>query len=190
MLGHTHALIGVTTVVGAQALTGFMEPHLVQDLPTGITLNISNGLIGALLPDIDANESSIKRELGLAGQLIQTTLGLMGVKHRGATHFGLTALLVFFVAIYVGRYLGYPDLGFAFGMGYLSHLLADGLTKSGVPLLWPFYPKSVHLLPKLLRIRTGNSVETLLFIAITVCLIFLSPALLTPEIVMWLKRIV
>ena len=189
MLGHTHALIGVTAVVGVQSLTGFMQPHVMEGMPTGVVLNISVGIIGALLPDIDANESSIKRELGLAGQVIQSFLRMIGVKHRGATHFGLTALLLFFGATVLGRYLGYPDLGFAFGMGYVSHIVADGLTKSGVPLLWPFYPKAVHLLPKPLRIRTGGSVETLLFIAIAMCLIFLSPALMTAEIEMWIKQI-
>ncbi|MEM7028983.1 MAG: metal-dependent hydrolase [Chloroflexota bacterium] len=189
MLGHTHALIGVTTVVGMQALTGFMQPHLIEGVPVGIVLNISVGIIGALLPDIDAKESSIKRELGLAGQIIQSFLRMIGVKHRGATHFGLTALLLFFGATILGRCWAYPDLGFAFGMGYVSHIVADSLTKSGVLLLWPFYPKSVHLLPKLLRIRTGSSVETLLFMVVAVCLVFLSPTLLTPEIEMWIKQI-
>ena len=189
MLGHTHALIGVTMVVGAQALTGFMQPYLIQDIPTGVVLNISVGIIGALLPDIDANESSIKRELGLAGQLIQTLLRMIGVKHRGATHFGLTTLLLLFGATLIGRYLGYPDLGVAFGLGYISHILADALTKSGVPLLWPFYRKSIHLLPKAFRIRTGGSVETLLFMVIVACLVFLSPTLMTAEIKDWIETI-
>ena len=114
MLGHTHALIGVTTVVGAQALTGFMEPHLIQDIPTGVVLNISVGIIGALLPDIDANESSIKRELGFAGEITQATLRMIGVKHRGATHFGITGLLFLFTTTFTGRYLGYSDLGLAY----------------------------------------------------------------------------
>jgi inner membrane protein len=55
----------------------------------------------------------------------------------------------------------------AFLLGYLSHLLADALTISGMPLLWPWRTRAYGL-PKAVRLRTGGRVEyalTLLIVA-------------------------
>lgn len=46
-------------------------------------------------------------------------------------------------------------------LGYLSHLLADGMTKAPIKALWPL-KRRVFLLPKALRIDTGGRVECLL----------------------------
>jgi membrane-bound metal-dependent hydrolase YbcI (DUF457 family) len=43
-------------------------------------------------------------------------------------------------------------------LGYLSHLLADAMTKAPIKLLWP-HPRRVWLLPEPLRIDTGASFE-------------------------------
>jgi membrane-bound metal-dependent hydrolase YbcI (DUF457 family) len=48
---------------------------------------------------------------------------------------------------------------FAFSVGYLSHLLADTLTHSGVPLLGPLSQHRVHLLPGILRFRFDSPVQ-------------------------------
>jgi inner membrane protein len=47
----------------------------------------------------------------------------------------------------------------ALSIGYLSHLLADAMTMSGVPLWWPVGEKRVHVLPPGLRLRTGSLAE-------------------------------
>jgi inner membrane protein len=57
--------------------------------------------------------------------------------HRGATH----SLLALAGIVALGELPFLPwawaHLGLLVGWGYAFHLLADGLTKSGVPLLWP-----------------------------------------------------
>ena len=130
---------------------------------------VGAAVMGGLAPDIDAEDSTIKRELGAAGALASTGLGLLGVKHRGLTHYGITAGLVAAGAWLIGRQFGYDDVGLAFGLGYLSHILADAMTQHGVPL-WGPLPGRFHLLPKPLRLRTGSPAETLVFMVLTLAL--------------------
>ncbi len=44
-------------------------------------------------------------------------------------------------------------------LGYMAHLVTDGLTRAPVPYLWPFVKKGFFLLPKSLRIKTDGSFE-------------------------------
>lgn len=187
MNGHTHALFGATTVTLANTIHPFLMPHLWRDIPTGVALGLSAGILGALLPDIDANESSIKHELGLAGSAISGGLRLLSVKHRGLTHTGLVAAAITVLAMIVGQRFGFTDIGLAFGLGYISHLVADGMTLTGIPLLSPFYRKSIHLLPKPLRVRTGSAVEGLVFLLIALGFVWLLPRLFATE-TQWLRQ--
>lgn len=181
MQGHTHALIGLTTLAAVERLTGFVQAHPVA----GLGWCAAAAVLGALAPDIDAEDSAIKRELGLAGRALSTGLHLAGVQHRGLTHRGVIALAVLAVGLVLGRLTGYPDAGLAFGLGYLSHLLADALTKTGVPLLWPL-PGRVHLLPPGLRIRTGGLGELLVFILTAGVMAWLGPQVVPPDWLRWI----
>lgn len=189
MRGHTHALFGVTTLVAANALTDFVQPHPVEGLPTGPVLCAGAAILGALAPDLDAGQSTIQGELGLAGSVIRGGLGLLGVKHRGMLHSGLAALLVLAAGWLLGGRWGYADVGLAFGLGYLSHVaLADAMTITGVPLCWPL-SRRFHLLPRPLRVRTGGPAEWLVFLlagAALAWLLSIQPALFA-EVVTWLK---
>lgn len=179
MRGHTHALFGLAAVVAVDQLTQFIQPHIIRDVPVGLVACAGAAILGALAPDIDAEDSSIKRELGLAGSAASLGLRLAGVKHRGLTHSGIIAGLVPAAAwLFAGRF-GYEDVGLAFGLGYLSHVaVADALTISGVPLLWPL-PGRFHLLPRPLRIRTGGAAEVVVFALAAVGLGLLLPAVIS-----------
>ncbi len=180
-------LIGANGLIEANTMAGFVQPHPVNGLPIGPTLCAAAALLGALLPDIDAEESTIKGELGLAGQAVSLILKIFGVRHRGLTHRGLTALLALALGCLIGWRLGYADVGLAFGLGYLSHLIGDAMTKHGVPLLWPL-PGQFHLLPGPLRIRTGGPVENLVFLAAGLALLWFLPDMIPPELFKLLKR--
>lgn len=189
MVGKTHVVIGLATLAGVDALTGLVQPHPVREMPIGPFLCLSAVIVGALLPDIDAEDSQICYEMGEVGLAMSNWLQSFGVQHRGLTHYGLTTLAVIVVSALLGWWLGYLDVGLAFGLGYLSHVLADGLTLAGAPLLWPWRKdKNVHLLPPVLRIRTGGPVEPLLFMVITGVLIVLLPWLIPPESLRLLDR--
>jgi membrane-bound metal-dependent hydrolase YbcI (DUF457 family) len=197
MLGHTHALFGAATLLATETLArtagiSLVQPHVIKGLPAGLVLCTGAAILGALAPDLDAEESSIKGELGLAGELIQGGLSLLGVKHRGVFHSGLAILVVFVAAGGMGWWLGYADVGLAFGLGYFSHIaLADAMTITGVPLFWPL-KHPFHLLPKGLRVRTGGSVEGLIFLLVIVGvigLLWLRPDLIPPAYLRWLRQL-
>jgi membrane-bound metal-dependent hydrolase YbcI (DUF457 family) len=108
-------------------------------------------------------------------------------------HSGAAVGVVFVLSGLLGWRLGYLDVGLAFGLGYFSHVvLADALTISGVPLLWPLEHR-FHLLPKGLRIRTGGPVEGLIFLGVVLGLaglVWVTPDFIPPELVKWLKQLV
>jgi inner membrane protein len=185
MVGKTHVVIGLATLAGVEAVTGLVQPHPVKDIPVGPFLCLIAVMVGALAPDIDAEESQIRYELGEAGLALSGWLQSCGIEHRGLTHYGLTALMVTMISGALGWWLGYPDVGLAFGLGYLSHILADSLTLAGTPLWWPLQKEqNFHLLPAGFRIRTGGPVEPVIFVAVTILLLFLLPVLAPPE---WIK---
>lgn len=197
MLGHTHALFGLGTLMTAEVIArhvgepGLIQPHPAQGVPVGLVLCAGAAILGALAPDLDAEEATIQQELGLTGRLIRGALGLVGVKHRGVLHSGLAGLLGLALGGGIGWGVGFLDVGLAFGLGYLSHVaLADAMTIHGVPLWWPLKGQ-FHLLPPGLRVRTGGPVESLIFLAgvlLLIGLFILSPDLIPPELMIWIKH--
>ncbi len=142
-------------------------------LPLGLSfdsmsLAILFAVIGSLLPDLDARESKLSNiaiggvaPLKLVARLLSRSLG-----HRGPMH-SLLAVLV--VAIAFGLPLAlFIDAfaGFGLTLGYLSHLLLDACTRSGVPLYWPDSGR-VWLLPPGFRFTTGSAAEDGLFILLS-----------------------
>lgn len=146
MKGSTHALLGVTAAVAAHAYAPYLSaalPHL------GIALFAAG--IGALLPDLDADEGLLRqvtrtaRSDGCLGRLVSWIMPA----HRGVTHSGLAALAMILLA------RAWPHAWIiALAVGYVSHLLADMLTQGGVPVLWPLRWR-LSLLP----LTTGGLAE-------------------------------
>jgi membrane-bound metal-dependent hydrolase YbcI (DUF457 family) len=84
--------------------------------------------------------------------------------HRGWTHAPPVAAAIALAAGILGPSLfpALPGVGAAFGLGYISHLVADAMTIRGIPLLWPGQQQpSLHLLPRRLRVRTGSAGEAI-----------------------------
>ncbi len=187
MRGHTHALFGLTALAVAHHFHPFIQPHPAGQVPAGMAVCAGAAILGALAPDIDAEDSTIKRELGLAGSVTGFCLSLVGVKHRGLTHYAITTMVVMIAGYLLGQWLGWPDAGLAFGLGYLSHFLTDGMTKYGVPL-WP--GRKIHLLPRPLRIRTGSFGETLVALAGMLVLVQLLPEMVPPEWWRFFERLI
>jgi membrane-bound metal-dependent hydrolase YbcI (DUF457 family) len=73
-------------------------------------------------------------------------------------------------------------VGLAFGLGYFSHVvIADPLTKHGVPLWWP-RPGQFHLLPRALCVKTGGAVEALVFLLVALALVWLGSDLVSLDL--------
>lgn len=86
-------------------------------------------LFFSILPDIDHSKSYISRKFPLLTGPIH-----LFFKHRGFFH-SIFPPLILFIIFY---HFSYPSMAFGILIGYLAHLLGDGLTKSGINLLHPF----------------------------------------------------
>ena len=115
---HTHVLIGIVVfLISKDFFTGGNEIIFFMMV-----------LIGSVFPDIDERRSRINRWSGIFGIIIA-----FFAKHRGFFHSSiLYFILLVIISFYWSNY-------YAWGLflGYTAHLLGDGITRMGVPLLYP-----------------------------------------------------
>jgi len=109
--------------------------------------------IGSLIPDIDHPKSLISRQSWVFSSVSRL------MPHRGPTHSPLaTALLTVLLTSAVLYYEADLVVPLSFSLGYLSHLVADSLTRSGVRWLWPFHETKLKFI-----IYTGGPSEGVFF---------------------------
>ena len=110
---------------------------------------------------IDLVDAILRRGLAVAASGVARLL-----PHRGVTHSLLACLLLTGgLALLLAELPAWSIRGlpFAFFVGYMSHLAADGMTQRGIPLLLPLTRRRFHLLPRPLRMTTGSAFEQTLF---------------------------
>ncbi|QJC36334.1 metal-dependent hydrolase [Enterobacteriaceae endosymbiont of Donacia simplex] len=94
-------------------------------------------IITCLLPDIDNPQSILGRKIKILSYLINKIFG-----HRGFTHSLLSVLSLSYIIFSIHLKLNCVfDVKLGLIIGYCSHIIADILTPSGVPLLWPYKKK-------------------------------------------------
>ncbi|AFR03364.1 metal-dependent hydrolase [Pectobacterium brasiliense] len=154
MTAEGHLLFSVACAILAKKV------ELSPALATGDWWHIIPGaLLTALLPDIDHPKSVLGQRLKWLSSPIARLFG-----HRGFTHSLLAiAAGIFFIQTRLPPDWPIPtDAYHAMIVGYLSHILADMLTPSGVPLLWPCRWR--FRLP-ILNSQKGNQLERFLCLA-------------------------
>lgn len=115
-------------------------------------------LLGALLPDIDQPNSRISSKIPVIPNIIN-----FFSKHRGIFHTLFLAVLIPGIIWYfAGR-----NYGIAIFAGYLSHLIIDGFTKSGINFLHPLSNLRLSGF-----IKTGGFGEHIILAIILVLIIF------------------
>ncbi len=125
--------------------------------------------LGSLLPDIDHPSGSLAQKKVLGLRPLKPFAHGIGVVfgHRGATH----SLLALLATLAFGEWPAYPwagyNVGWLIGWGFALHLLADALTKSGIPLLWPLPVRFGLPPPRDLRLSTGTWREGAIVGAVT-----------------------
>lgn len=166
MCWFTHLMFGIVFVIGIFSLFGW-EASLIALVLAGI---------GALFPDLDASESKLKHlKIPLSAKnrsqyvepfkVLSQGLHLI-FRHRGVMHSLLSGFVLLLAALLLFNFYNHSPLFYvAFLLGYLSHLIADGLTKTGIPLLYPL-GKRIRFLPRWLAIATGSLWEILFFVGI------------------------
>lgn len=151
MLAPTHLIFGACAGLAAAAALNAPYPLALAGA----------GALAALLPDIDHPQGTLRQRLGIVGHV-----GLGWLSHRGITH---TLLALALVAAATWAIAPGP-LAMAVAAGYGSHLVADMLTRQGLPVLWPLSSRSLHLVPAPLRMRAGSFSESLVFALLVVAL--------------------
>ena len=114
-------------------------------------------LFAALLPDIDHPGSMLGKKLWPLSGIISLFFG-----HRGLFH----SIFVPVLFLFLGWYFQVLWMGIALACGYMSHLLADSFTVSGV--------KPFGVGPRVRGfIRTGGLLEFVLFMLLLLFLLWI-----------------
>jgi len=122
-------------------------------------VSVPLAMAGALLPDIDHPKSALGSRVRPVSTLIAKVFG-----HRGLTHSLLAVLGLSWLLLHLSGHKATSNMLAPLLAGYLSHLIADGLTPMGVPLFWPVrFPVRFPL-----TVRTGSAAEKLLTLAVVV----------------------
>ena len=187
MRGHSHILLGLAAALAVNELTPYLPARdpamlavaagaavlgaLLPDVDSA-TSTIRDATGTGARPDWKARR--VARALGLrrgpvfwlvCGVLLVvfSVLGLftwLAVRTVAGGHRGRTHTLLALALLGAGAwYLGLPPWALAFLAAYASHLLADSLTRSGIPLFWPLAGRRFHLLPFGIKLSTGSWVE-------------------------------
>ncbi len=141
MTAPTHIAFGLLTVASSFSL---FSVSIHRNLPA-----IACAIIGSLLPDLDSPRSYIGRVMPFASIPIERRWG-----HRSITHSLLCLLALSVVTLPL---LAWDTACYAaILLGYMSHLIADSATKSGVPLFYPHPAVCVFPNSARYRVKTGS----------------------------------
>lgn len=164
MTARTHDAIAFASLV---TIATFYPPSSLN-LPT-VFISIVGNIVGALIPDIDQASNRLW-DLLPAGNFLGRVLKRLFLKHRSLTHSILGVYLLYRILDwFLPKILnsGYVDINIIFAsimIGYISHLLADSLTKEGLPLLFPFGIRFGFPPFSALRITTGKWIENFIIL--------------------------
>ncbi|MYM92749.1 metal-dependent hydrolase [Duganella vulcania] len=150
MKASSHMLLGTALYAGYVAMTG--RPLSIVEMAVAA--------VASLLPDIDHPKSTFGRIVPIISVPLSAIVG-----HRGITH---SLLAVFGMALLGATSFHSSSLAMALVIGYLSHLVGDFFTNSGIPLAWPL--KRRYVIPLL---KTGSFAEYLLMVVLCFVLFWL-----------------
>jgi inner membrane protein len=115
-------------------------------------------LLGSILPDLDERNSKINQWSGFIGKII-----VFFFKHRGLLH-----SLLFHVGLFVlVSYTFNTYYAAALFIGYIAHLIGDGITPMGVQVLYPFSKFKLRG-----PFRVGGFVEKIIMVSLSVFILF------------------
>ncbi len=145
----THLALGVLAGLFFMKLVSLDEPWVFLAIVA----------FSSILPDIDTKNSWIGRRFRPISWIFSLLFG-----HRKLFHSIIFALLIFIVL----NYLLASYIAAAFLIGYVVHVLVDGLTVNGIK---PFFPLSRFEIKGFLR--SGDLMDNLLFFLIIAGIVYL-----------------
>lgn len=161
MTGRTHDLAAFTALNFV-----FLNTTPIPDVTLATTLTaLGANMIGGLLPDIDNATSDIWDKIRGGNMIAKIVKPFVG-KHRMFSHSLLGLFVVSFLLNLLLKWMGtfvlvdMEIIWWSVMIGIVSHLITDGMTKQGIPLLFPL-PFDFGFPPfKFLRMKTGGFFET------------------------------
>lgn len=140
MLFYTHLIFAF--------LFGILSMNYVH--PANQVLFIVLVVFGGTLPDVDSSSSKLGSKVKVVSWFF---------KHRGFFH-SLFVLPFISLILY---FIGFSNFAIPIIIGYVSHLIADSMTKEGIMFLYPLSKAKIKGF-----IRTGGFLEKIIFIILVV----------------------
>jgi LexA-binding, inner membrane-associated putative hydrolase len=142
-----------STISNAPRILGGMARRLLRRATRRTPLRLLGVLAGLLV-------GFVAMVLNVVSRTLSSLVRLVAGGHREGSHWLPVWAVLSAVAYTMTAPLLGPWAAVGFCAGYLSHLVGDGCTRAGIPLV-PSTAARLHLLPPLLRIRTGSAGETM-----------------------------
>lgn len=172
MTARTHDAFAFSSLVVAAT---YFPP---ESLSVGtLFASVVGNVVGSLIPDMDQASNRLW-DLLPAGDYLGRVFRRLFISHRTLSHSILGLYLIYKVLGWVLPKLLNPlyvDARIVFAsvmIGYISHLIADSLTKEGLPLLFPFKFKFGFPPLSALRITTGSWIENFVVLPGVALLLF------------------
>lgn len=149
MLGKQHLLFG--TVTGIATVITLNQLGVIDE--TGMYEFTGMAMLGSLLPDIDMTTSTIGRILKPVSFILSKAIG-----HRTYTHDVFLNIILCVISMFYmkNNYMMYLPLVTGLWFGIFGHLLLDSFTVNGLPVLYLFNKKNIHILPCRLRVYSSE----------------------------------
>lgn len=171
MTARTHDAFAFASLLTAAA---YFPPTSLS--VTTVFAAVVGNVVGALIPDMDQASNRLW-DLLPAGDKLAKIFRRLFLKHRTLSHSFLGAFLLYKLLQWLlprvlnANYINIEIVFASIMIGFFSHLLADGLTKEGLPLFFPFGFKIGFPPIKKLRITTDSWVEHWLVLPLVVSFI-------------------
>jgi inner membrane protein len=134
--------------------TCYLLPRLLR-VPVTLDLIFYAVLLGSLFPDIDHPNALLPNHFAPLKRVSDFT------DHRGIVHSLIASIAFGLAALGISLFFAFGVLvAFGFWFGYVTHLVADSMTRSGVKWLQPFDIDRKMKGP----IQTGSLLEQTLFV--------------------------
>lgn len=172
MTAKTHDAFAFASLITVAVIYPPQELNVIT-----LLVAIVGNIVGALIPDMDQAGNRLW-DLLPAGNFIGKIFRRIFYKHRTITHSLLGFYLIYQLLNWVLPRLLNPDfidpyvVLWSIMIGYASHLLADSLTKEGLPLFFPINWNLGFPPFEFLRITTGKWVENYLVLPLVIIYTF------------------
>jgi inner membrane protein len=162
MTARTHDAFAFASLITVAA---YYPPEILT-LPTVFTCIVAN-IVGGLLPDMDQAGNRLW-DLLPAGNIVGKIFRRIFISHRSISHSVLGGYILYRILLIIlpillnDNYIQTYLVLWSIMIGFASHLLADAITKEGIPLFFPFSFKLGIPPLVFLRVKTGSWVENLI----------------------------